>query len=166
MIVEFKNEHIKDIAQVQILSWKQAFDGILSQKILSNLKVESFEENWKKILTQSERENLIWLNEDEIGLGFISFGQPKDKDEKADFEVYGIYVHPNFWGRKIGYNLMKFGIESIWRTIPAAKIVLWTMKENNLSQNFYKRFGFRENGKYRMSQRNNESFKEIQFEIE
>jgi hypothetical protein len=48
MIVEFKKKYIIDIANAQVLSWKVAFKGILSQKILSNLKIENFIENWKK----------------------------------------------------------------------------------------------------------------------
>ena len=165
MVVEFKKEHIKDIASAHLLSWKVAFKGILSQNVLSNLKSENFEKNWKIILTQKERANYIWLNQDGIGLGFISFGKPKDKNEEADFEIYGIYVHPSYWGKKIGFHLMEFGIESIRKINPFSKIILWTMEENKLSCNFYNRYGFIENGKYRMAERNNEPFKEIQFEL-
>jgi ribosomal protein S18 acetylase RimI-like enzyme len=98
----------------------------------------------EKILLQTERKNFIWLNDDNVGLGFISFGEPKDINESADIEIYGIYVHPNYWGRKIGYYLMNFGIDSIMKIYPTAKIVLWTMEDNMLRRNFYKRYGFKE----------------------
>lgn len=165
MIVEFKNAHVKDIAKAQILAWQEAFSGILSKKILSNLEVVSFEENWIEILTQKERANFIWLSKDKIGLGFISFGKPKDENEKADFEIYGIYVHPDYWGRGIGFSLMNFALGTMGKKKQSAKIVLWTMAKNVLSGKFYRRYGFLENGKHRMSKRVNESFKEIQFEI-
>jgi len=100
-----------------LCSLKKAFKGILSEKFLSGLLVENFAENWKKILTQKERGNYIWLNEKEEGLGFISLGKPKDKKERADFEIYGIYVHPEYWNRKIGYEIMKFTIDSIKQSI-------------------------------------------------
>lgn len=40
------------------------------------------------------------------------------------------------------------------------------MSENKLSRNFYNRYGFKENGEFRTSKRNNESFEEVQFELE
>lgn len=79
MTIEFKEEYINDIVQAQMFSWKKAFKGILSKKLLSNLVVEDFEENWRKVLKNKERENFIWLNEENRGLGFISYGKPKDK---------------------------------------------------------------------------------------
>ena len=165
MIIEFKEDKINDIAKAQVLAWKKTFKGILSDKLLSNLIVEKFEENWKRILLQKERKNFIWLNEYEEGLGFISFGKPKDKNELADFEIYGIYVHPQYWKKGIGFKLMKYGINSMKKLNPSAKIVLWTMRGNKLSQSFYNRFGFSKNGESRTSKRNDETFEEVQFEI-
>jgi len=165
MIIEFKEDKISDIAKAQVFAWKKAFKGILSDKLLSNLVIEKFEENWRRILTQRERKNFIWLDEDEEGVGFISFGKPKDKNELADFEIYGIYVHPKYWEKGIGYKLMKHAMNFIKELDSSAKIVLWTMSKNKLSQNFYYRVGFNKNGKSRTSKRNDETFEEVQFEI-
>jgi len=165
MIVEFKKDKIKAIAKAQILAWQVAFKGILSEKILSNLAIEDFEENWKRILNQKERKNFIWLNENEEALGFISYGAPKDRNETADFEIYGIYVHPKHWKKRIGYKLMKFAISMLKNINPSARIILWTMRKNILSQNFYNQYGFSKNGEIRISKRSNESFEEVQFEI-
>jgi len=165
MIVEFKEENIKDIAKLQVLSWKEAFKEILSRQLLSNLEIRDFEHNWKYILTQKERKNFVYLNEDEEGVGFISYGKPKDSNQIADFEIYGIYVHPKYWGNKIGYELMNFALSSIRKIKPSAKTILWTMSKNKRSQKFYKRYGFKESGKSRISQRNREQFEEIQFNL-
>ena len=105
------------------------------------------------------------MNDYKEGVGFISFGKPKDKNESADFEIYGIYVHPKYWGKGIGYKLMEFVMNSIKKLEPSGKIVLWTMEKNRLSQNFYYRFGFNKNGKSRTSKRNDDFFEEVQFEI-
>lgn len=165
MISEFKEENIKDIAKSQLLSWKKAFKGILSNQLLSNLEVRDFENNWENILTQKERKNFVWLNEDRKGIGFISYGKPKDRSEIADYEIYGIYVHPKYWGNKIGYELMNFALISMRRIKPSSKTILWTMSGNTKSQKFYNQYGFKESGNSRISQRNGEQFKEIQFEI-
>jgi len=60
---------------------------------------------------------------------------------------------------------MDFAIDKLAELNPSAKIILWTMEQNELSKKFYHRFGFIENGKHRISKRNDESFEEIQFEI-
>jgi len=165
LIVEFTEDRVKEIAKAQVHAWKAAFKGILSEKLLSSLVIENFAENWKKILTQKERKNYIWLDESGEGVGFVSYGKPKMKNEIADFEIYGIYVHPKCWGKRIGYKLMDFAIDKLAELNPSAKIILWTMEQNELSKKFYHRFGFIENGKHRISKRNDESFEEIQFEI-
>lgn len=166
MIIEFKEDKINDIASAQMRAWQEAFKGILSEELLSNLAAEDFADNWKGILTQQQRKNYIWLNEAGQGVGFVSYGKPKSDTETADFEIYGIYVHPEYWGAGVGYELMKFAVESLAKLSLSARIVLWTMKENKQSKHFYQRFGYRENGKSRMSKRNNEVFEEIQFIVE
>ena len=165
MIVEFKENQINNIAKAHLSAWKKGFEGILSKKMLSNLTIESFESNWRKILAEKERNNFIWLNEFKEGLGFISYGKPKDKNEIADFEIYGIYVHPKHWKKGIGYELMNYAINSIKQLNPSSKIVLWTLDKNKISQKFYSRFGFNQNEKRRMSSRKNETFEEVQFEM-
>jgi len=164
MIIELKADKINDIATAQVLAWRKAFEGILSEKLLSNLVIEEFVENWKWIILDKERKNFIWLNELQEGLGFISFGKPKDKNEPADFEIYGIYIHPIHWGKGIGHKLMTYALNSIKELKPSAKVVLWTMKMNKVSHKFYCRQGFNTNGENRVSIRSNETFKEIQFE--
>lgn len=166
MITEFRENRIKEIAKAQLLAWRKAFSGILSEALLSKLLLEDFEENWKTILTQKERKNFIWVNEMDEGVGFVSYGSPKDSAEQADIEIYGIYVHPDHWAKAIGYQLMEYAVNTIRETSPSARIILWTMHDNQRSQKFYHRFGFRKNGKSRQSSRNNETFEEIQFEIQ
>ncbi len=38
MIIEFKEDKIKEIAKAQVFAWKKTFKGILSEELLSNLK--------------------------------------------------------------------------------------------------------------------------------
>lgn len=164
MIVKFEADKIDDIAVAQICAWKEAFKGILSSELLASLKVESFASNWERILAQPTRKNYIWLDENDKGVGFISFGTPKEKNEIAQYEIYGLYVHPKYWGQGIGFRLMTFAFDELNTINPYAKIVLWTMRKNQISRTFYTRFGFIENGKHRLATRNGESFEEIQFE--
>lgn len=163
-IVSFEDVHINDIANAQVRAWQEAFKGILSGDLLSSLEVADFENNWRKILTQKERKNYVWVNDASRALGFISFGKPKDSKESADFEVYGIYVHPEHWGKGLGYDLMKYAV-GLMAQSSSTRLILWTMFGNQESKIFYQRFGFMLSGATRISRRNSESFKEVQFEL-
>lgn len=163
MVRKFTKEHISDVAEAQVLSWREAFQGILSDSLLTNLQVETFEANWINILRQEGRQNFIWTTPSNKAIGFISFGPPKKKQEDADFEIYGIYVHPNHWKQGIGNALLSFARKSIRQLNPTANIILWTMRKNKISHSFYLKNGFVLSGKSRNSQRNQEYFEEAQF---
>jgi len=164
MITKLQARHVRDIAKAQVYAWRIAFKGILSEALLSGLSIDAFEKKWRNRLTDTNTQYFIWLNESKEGVGFISFGAPKDEEETADFEIYGIYVHPGYWGKSIGHRLMAFGCSKMKESKPTAKIILWTMKDNTLSQRFYLRSGFAESGKKRISERYGETFEEVQFE--
>lgn len=164
MIIGFTENYIEDIALVQLNSWKKAFKGILSDKQLQSLRIEDFSENWKIILRREGRSNYIWLNENKRGQGFVSYGKPLDGNERADFEIYGIYVDPIYWRNGIGYQLLRFAIDNLSNIKASSKTILWTMKRNELSQNFYKKFGFTESGESRISKRGDDEFEEIKLE--
>ncbi|MEM8968475.1 MAG: GNAT family N-acetyltransferase [Bacteroidota bacterium] len=164
MIVELEENRISDIAYAQMLAWQKAFSGILSEGLLASLKAEDFENIWKKIIQQAERKNLVWLNEEGKAFGFVSFGKPKDEKESADFEIYGIYVHPDHWNQKVGFKLMKSTTDYIHQHSPKSKVILWVMEKNQRSRKFYKQLGFLSNGSSRISMRNGEEFEEVQYE--
>ncbi|MEM9829773.1 MAG: GNAT family N-acetyltransferase [Bacteroidota bacterium] len=124
MIVELEERHISDIAYAQVLAWKKAFKRILSDKNLASLQVEDFERNWKQIIQQTQRKNLVWLTEEGKAVGFVSFGKPKDKNESADLEIYGIYVHPDYWNQKVGFGLMKSATDYIQQHSMGSKVIL------------------------------------------
>lgn len=104
MIAELTNEYIPNIAEAQVSAWQAAFKGILSDELLSDLIVEDFADNWRKIITQKERKNWIWVNEEDKAVGFVSFGKPKDEKESADFEIMEYMFIPNFGERKLAIN--------------------------------------------------------------
>lgn len=164
MIVEFQKEHINDIAEAQLLAWQKAFKGILSKNLLSRLTVNSFKQHWPSILKDTERRNMVWLNSRQQAVGFVAYGPPADNHEPANFELYGLYVHPEYWRRGIGSRLVEYAIAFIRVKHSPTTIVLWTMRENKVSRRFYERCGFKANGKERVSERYQSLFTEVQYE--
>ncbi len=163
MIVKLTSQHIPDIAKAQVLAWQKAFQGILSAATLNDLKIADFEANWRQIILQTQRTNYIWLTADQQAVGFVSFGPPKDPKETLPYEIYGIYVHPDFWHQKIGYELMKAAVDDLRTKDAKEAIMLWVMSQNEGSRRFYDRFGFTWDGATRTSKRLEDDFEEVRY---
>ena len=164
MIQSLIEKYIPDISAAHVAAWQKAFRGILSDELLDNIKVEDFEQGWKHNISKKERTNLIWVTENDKAVGFVSFGKSYDKAGKIQTEIYGIYVHPNHWGKGIGYQLMKNAVSKISVEENSNGVILWVMTKNTASRNFYERFGFFPTNKTRISKRNNEPFEEIKYQ--
>lgn len=165
MITEFRTGHIHDISHAQVAAWQIGFAGILSEKILSALSIESFKSNWESILKNKNRTNYIWQNKHNEVIGFISYGPPKDSTLSNSIEIYGLYVHPDHWRQSIGSKLIGFAIDQIIQKNTNQKIVLWVMQENLSSLQFYNKNGFELNEMNRQSQRYQDQFVEVLMEL-
>lgn len=163
VIRPLKEDRINEVAIVQCESWKAAFKGILSDKLLDQLKVENFEKVWKEIIKKQARSNLI-IEEGKKVIGFVSFENDASAIKRRDGELIGMYVHPSYWRLGAGTLLLKQAFSRM-KAGGFEKIFLWTMKRNEISCKFYEKSGFRISGEERRSERNGESFQEVRYEM-
>lgn len=166
MIVELQPEHISDVAEVQLLAWRETYREILGEALLSELKVAAFESNWKAMLTNPLRRNYVWVDGNNQAAGFISYGPPRAGTAQANFEIYGIYVHPAYWNRGIGFQLMQHVLALLQEESPSVRVLPWTMAANEGSRRFYEKCGFRTNGQRRVATRYQSAFEEVQYVFE
>lgn len=77
-------------------------------------------------------------------IGFVGYGKYHD-DTLADCgEVFCIYVLADYYGKKVGYELMNAAFEKLKEY---KRIALWVLKGNERAIRFYERYGFRFDGK-------------------
>ena len=164
MILPFQEDHIKDIAIAQQLAWQRAFRGILSNQQLNNLKLEDFIGSWQQIFLKSERTNLVYI-QDKIAVGYVSYGPPYSNSEKARMELYGIYVHPNYWKQNIGRQLMDAALLRIKQVPEVMEVILWVMAENRSARKFYEQMGYFDSKETRISKRYADTFEEVKYAI-
>ena len=69
----------RNLAEVQIASWRAAYHGIIPDHILDTLSVKSFETVWKHNLRNANRTNVVALVEEDT-VGFVSYGPSRDGD--------------------------------------------------------------------------------------
>jgi ribosomal protein S18 acetylase RimI-like enzyme len=130
------------LAAMHVASWHETYTGLLPDKILSALSVESRAAAWAKIMQEpaTERSTVVHLADHRGAIiGFGSCGAQRTESLKAkgyDGEVSGIYVLREFQKRKVGIHLFRaMASDLIGRGFSAAG--LWVLRENLRARRFY-----------------------------
>jgi ribosomal protein S18 acetylase RimI-like enzyme len=134
------------LAAMHIASWRETYAGILPDKMLAALSVESRAAAWSKILLEpaTTHSTVVFLAEhQETIMGFGSCGAQRTeslRDNGYDGEISAIYVLREFQKRKIGTQLFRStSSDLIHRGFSAA--ALWVLRENFRARRFYEHFG-------------------------
>ena len=131
---------------MHVASWHETYTGLLPDKMLSALSVESRAAAWAKIMREpaTERSTVVHLAEHQGAIiGFGSCGAQRTESLKAkgyDGEVSAIYVLREFQKRGIGTRLLRaMSVELMRRGFSAA--ALWVLRDNLRARHFYEHFG-------------------------
>lgn len=134
------------LGKMHVASWRETYAGILPDKMLSALSVESRAAAWAKIMQEpaNERSTVVYLAEhDGTIVGFGSCGAQRTDNLKTkgyDGEFSGIYVLRAFQGQGIGARLLgKMSLDLLARGFNAA--ALWVLRENPRARRFYEYHG-------------------------
>ena len=136
------------LAAMHIASWHETYTGLLPDKMLSALSVESRAAAWSKILLEpaTTHSTVVFLAEhQETIVGFGSCGAQRTeslKEKGYDGEISGVYVLREFQKRKIGTQLFRsMSSDLIRRGFSAA--ALWVLRDNLRAKHFYEHLGAR-----------------------
>lgn len=156
----------EDIARVHTRSWQFAYQGILSNDYLDALRWETRFEMWNRRLgdTQSTSNNVFVSTEaDRRVTGFASIGEVRDDDltSRKFFELYAIYVAPEFWDLGVGRALWDIALASLPSGTPG--VSLWVLTENERGRRFYERRGFESDGTSRIEQIGGRALEELRY---
>jgi ribosomal protein S18 acetylase RimI-like enzyme len=138
-------DDVHGLGSMHVTSWHQTYAGLLPDKMLSSLSVESRAAAWAKIMQEpaTERSTTVYIAE-HAGtiIGFGSCGAQRTnslKDKGYDGEVSAIYVLREFQKRSIGTRLLHAMSSDLLRRgfIAAA---LWVLRDNLRARRFYERY--------------------------
>lgn len=152
------------LASVHVATWRAAYRQIMPERMLAALSVERFEENWRTRLLNPTRTNLVCEFDGQV-IGFAACGPCRDEDaEPATVgELYGLYVHPQHWGRKAGWMLWSSALDVLTQQ-GYQEVVLWVIEANHRARHFYERAGFAlEAGAVKQFQRDGVSLPELRY---
>ena len=154
------------IARVHTLSWQLTYQGIMSKDFLDGLQWETRFESWNKILSDPRPDSssiFVSTTIDGAVNGFASIGEVRDEDLRPQkfFELYAIYVAPEYWDLGFGKALLNAALTSV--PSGTAGVSLWVLTQNERGRRFYERRGFEFGGIHRIEQIGGRDLEEMRY---
>jgi RimJ/RimL family protein N-acetyltransferase len=131
---------IPDISRIHALTWKTAYEGLVSQQYLDELK----EENWIGIFTDSISKHLFTVQvifDGERPAGCISYGKSRENELPDWGEIVSLYLLPQYWGKGYAKLLLDPAMADLSRAF--RNVSIWVLKENMRARRFYEKNHFR-----------------------
>jgi ribosomal protein S18 acetylase RimI-like enzyme len=135
-----KRGDTKAIGRIQVDTWRDAYAGLLPDKVLLRMSAEIEGGRWVRVI---ERKEAVVVAEDSKAgvVGFGSCGPSRLGALPFEGEVYTLYVAPGFQGKGIGRRLLR----SLFVELELAGMksaLIWVLKANQ-SRFFYEAMGGR-----------------------
>jgi GNAT superfamily N-acetyltransferase len=138
------------VAEVHVRGWRWAYRGLLPERYLASLSVDTREQTWRARLTELDAPGraLVWSQADRVR-GFVAYGPARDHERVPGFGmIYALYLDEEIVGRGVGRALHDAAIDAM-RTVGLGGAVLWVLEENARARAFYARQGWAPDGEHR-----------------
>lgn len=141
MIRQANLSDAKNIATLIVSGWQTAYKGLINQNFLNSMSISKMAEGWSKNITSQNKDNHIFVyeNNNKI-LGVIRFGNPDDENSSYNAEIHVLYVEPSLKRQGIGTKLFNFAKDYFIKN-NTINMIIWCLKNNIHSINFYKKMG-------------------------
>lgn len=140
-IVSATLEDAHAIAQVHVLAWRAAYEGIVPAEYLAAQSVAKREAVWRESITKGTPEVLVAKVEGRL-VGWIAFGRSRDEDAAPQAgEIWAMYADPSHWSRGVGHLLWTHARERL-ADQGYKSVSVWVLAENVRAIKFYRAAGF------------------------
>lgn len=129
-----KPEEARKIAEINIETWKVSYHGYISDEIL-NIRTIT-EDNIKNRLDDISKNNVFVAEVNGEIVGYASI----NRNTEIEAEIATFYILPQYQRLGIGGSLLKEILKNL-KELNYKKAVVWTMKDFEQSNNFYKKYG-------------------------
>lgn len=146
----------KAIAEIHVVAWRAAYEGIFDADFLAGSSVRQREDFWRSEI-QEMRSIIMVAEENGVVLGWVAGGSSRDEDGQATSEVYAVNVAPEKWRSGIGRQLMA----AIEERLASESSPLWVLAQNSRALDFYMSIGYETDGVQKSSQLGGKSISEL-----
>ncbi|MCO4328739.1 GNAT family N-acetyltransferase [Staphylococcus hyicus] len=128
-----------DIAKVHYVSYIDTYKGLLPEVHLDAQTEESYLKKHQMFNT-----DCLVAEKDHQIVGFIMYGPARDDDLNDAFEIYSVYILPEYQHQGIGTHLIQKAEGEM--ASQAKHILLWVVDTNFDTIRFYKKHGYQFDG--------------------
>ena len=132
-------EEIREKGLVDCKAAREAYSGLLSQEYLD--AVETPEKCIEKAFKL--KDNILVAKDGDRVIGFAGYGKCRYDDLVNAGEVFSLYILKEYYGKRIGYELMNAAVDKLR---DYDRIVVRVLEGNERAIKFYERYGFRFDG--------------------
>ncbi|MFN2489137.1 MAG: GNAT family N-acetyltransferase [Actinomycetota bacterium] len=159
----------RDIARINVLSWKASVQGHLPCDRLEGLEATIDERSayWVQIATDSSPGDVLLVVEaaDEV-IGFIHALPSRDPFGSGRVaEIVTLFVEPQLWGQGAGKMLLDEALERL-RAAGYTRVTLWVLDFNDRARRFYEAAGFQLDRSTKQSEFEGNALTEVRYRKE
>ena len=125
------------ICKANIVTWKDAYKGIVSDGYLNSLKASEWEQRWEESIMQGNTKTKV-VDLKGYTLGFVFFGIDKGSEIGAS-EIYAFYISPVYQSKGLGEKLFKEAYKEL-KNEGYNTLKIWTLRDNKYRK-FYEKQG-------------------------
>ncbi|MCM1298017.1 MAG: GNAT family N-acetyltransferase [Firmicutes bacterium] len=140
MIRELEARDFNKVCEIVNINWQRVYNGYINPLLLNEEGCVKRLDSLIKDFKSHRFFEYVWEENGEAA-AMISIGDTEDNDKKGAFEVWRLYVHPDFQGNGIGGKLIAFAEEQA-RLKRYPEIVIWAFRENHNAVKFYQKQGY------------------------
>jgi ribosomal protein S18 acetylase RimI-like enzyme len=133
------------VGEVHVRAWQAAYRGVMPDGYLNGLRPEDRAEMWRSGIEANWPGQRDVITVDGHVAGFAAYGAERESDDPTGGELYAINVHPDYWRRGLGRQLIRHATGELSR-LGFATAVLWVEASNDRARRFYEVEGWRFDG--------------------
>jgi len=127
------------VARVLVRSWRESFADLVPQSVMDRITVESRIDAFEKRF-QTDSYRMFVAEVADLGIiGFADCGQPREKIDTYQAELYAIFLLPEFQGTGVGRRLFSMCVEAVVKSGKSSMYLL--AFEASPYRSFYDKMG-------------------------
>jgi ribosomal protein S18 acetylase RimI-like enzyme len=133
----------RDIATVNVTSWRHAYRGLLHEGYLAGLSADQLTVHWEGLIdTLPPTEHLLVIEDGASLVGYAHTGPSRGAGAAPHIgELYSLYARPDHWDLGVGRAIHDAGLEALAGD-GYRRAALWMLGTNDRARRFYGRQGW------------------------
>ncbi len=140
MLTEITKNDLDTVVRIHCEAWRDAYKGFMDEDYIAR-KNATRRGKWDSILSEAPSDKHFLIRAEGAPVGMISMDHPREAAEPDTYEIFGLYILPEFMGNGYGTAAASLAEEKI-RKMGYHHISLWVLEPNERAKRFWEKLGF------------------------